>query len=109
MENVTLNAILSAPDGSVYVADTTSISRIFDSRLSYHKGAYVLHMLRWLMGDQAFFSALRNYLNDPELKYRFATFEDVKLTLKNKRDQPRFLFLINGTMAKAILCTALIS
>ncbi len=81
-KNVTLNAILSAPDGSVYVADTTSISRIFDSRLSYHKGAYVLHMLRWLMGDQAFFSALRNYLNDPELKYRFATFEDVKLTLK---------------------------
>ncbi len=77
-KNVTLNAILSAPDGSVYVADTTSISRIFDSRLSYHKGAYVLHMLRWLMGDQAFFSALRNYLNDPELKYRFATFEDVK-------------------------------
>jgi len=77
-KNVTLNKILAAPDGSVYVQDTTSVPRIFDSRLSYHKGAYVLHMLRWLIGDQAFFTALRNYLNDPALRYRFTTFQDVK-------------------------------
>jgi len=74
----TLNAVVSQPDGSVYCEDTTSISRIFDARLSYHKGAYLLHMIRWIMGDEAFFTAIRNYLNDPMLTYRFATNQDLK-------------------------------
>lgn len=82
-KNVTLEKILAAPDGSVYVEDTTSVPRIFSSRLSYHKGAYLLHMLRWLIGDDAFFNALRNYLNDPQLKYSFTSFEIVKNHFEN--------------------------
>jgi len=74
----TRNAVVSEPDGSVYCEDTTSVSRIFDPRLSYHKGAYVLHMIRWVIGDDAFFTAVRNYLNDPMLAYRFATNDDLK-------------------------------
>ena len=74
----TVNAVVSEPDGSVYCEDTTSVSRIFDARLSYHKGAYVLHMIRWVMGDEAFYTAIKNYLNDPMLAYRFATNEDLK-------------------------------
>jgi aminopeptidase N len=46
--------IISKPYGSVYVKDTTDINRIFDARLSYSKGAMVLHMLRWIIGDSAF-------------------------------------------------------
>lgn len=65
--------ITSAANGSVYVADTTSISRIFSSRLSYSKGAYLLHMLRWEMGDENFFQGMRNYLNDPKTAYGFAS------------------------------------
>ena len=54
---------MSAPGGSVYVDDTTSVNRIFNGRLSYNKGAYVLHMLRWVVGDSAFYQGVRNYLN----------------------------------------------
>ncbi|MBE0637817.1 MAG: T9SS type A sorting domain-containing protein [Bacteroidales bacterium] len=82
-KDVTLGKILAAPDGSVYVQDTTSVPRIFSSRLTYHKGAYLLHMLRWMIGDEAFFTAIRNYVNDPQLVYRFTTFEDVKNHFEN--------------------------
>lgn len=64
-------------DGSVYVYDTTSINRIFNGRLTYDKAAYVLHMLRWVLGDETFYTALRNYLNDPELAYGYAHTEDL--------------------------------
>lgn len=55
--------VVSEPCGSVWVADTLSDGRIFDSRLSYEKGAYLLHMLRyWVENDSVFFAALRAYL-----------------------------------------------
>ncbi len=69
----TLKNILKQPDGSVYVADTALVYRVFDSRLSYNKGAYLLHMLRWITGDTAFFSAMRSYSADPAVKFGFAT------------------------------------
>ena len=53
-------SITSVPDGSVYVEDTTNINRIFNSRLSYYKGAYLLHMLRWELGDDHFFKAINS-------------------------------------------------
>lgn len=53
--------------GSVFVSDTSDIYRIFNGRLSYAKGAMVLHMLRIRIGDEAFFSALRNYLSASQL------------------------------------------
>ena len=45
---------------SVYVRDSTDISELF-SQTVYHKGAWVLHMLRYVMGDTAFFQSLRDY------------------------------------------------
>ncbi len=72
----TLNNILWQSNGSVFVSDTSSVSRIFDSRLSYAKGGYLLHMLRWVLGDEVFFRAVRNYFEDPEVKYGFATQAD---------------------------------
>ncbi|WP_324670780.1 M1 family aminopeptidase [Hymenobacter sp. GOD-10R] len=48
--------------GSVRVTDTTSTNRIFNSALSYKKGAAVVHMLRYLLNDDTkFFRALRTY------------------------------------------------
>jgi aminopeptidase N len=44
----------------LYVDDTTSVNQIFDWR-EYRKGAWVLHMLRYQIGDSAFFQTLRNY------------------------------------------------
>ena len=77
-KNNTRNAIVSQPGGSVYVEDTTSVERIFDARLSYHKAAFLLHQIRWVIGDEAFYTSVKNYLNDPMLAYRFATTQDIK-------------------------------
>lgn len=59
-----INSITSQPDGSVYVTDTTDLSVIFNGRLTYNKGFYLAHMLRWVVGDTAFFEACRNYLQE---------------------------------------------
>lgn len=74
--------IASAPDGSVLCDDTTSVSRIFSGRLTYDKGAYLLHMLRWKLGDSAFFTALRNYQSAPGLSYGYAKTSDLKAQLE---------------------------
>jgi len=74
-KNNQISSVTSSPGGSVYVADTTDISRIFNSRLSYVKGGSLLHMLRWEMGDQKFFQGMKNYLNDPTIANGFATQE----------------------------------
>lgn len=88
-----ISYITSEADGSVFVDDTSSVSRIFDSRLSYSKGALLLHMLRWICGDQAFFTACRNYLNDPELRYGFAGTSHLKAHLEatSGKDLTEFL------------------
>lgn len=65
------NYAISSPGGSVWCNDTTNLWRIFDGRLSYTKGAMVLHQLRWVIGDSAFFAGTRNYLTDPLLAYNF--------------------------------------
>jgi hypothetical protein len=67
-----INNITSQPGGSVYVSDTTNINRIFDNRLTYNKGAMVIHMLRWICGNEAFFRGMQNYLNDPTIAYGYA-------------------------------------
>ena len=76
------NSITSLPDGSVFVGDTTNVGRIFSSRLSYNKGAYLLHMLRWVLGDTLFFRGVRQYVNDPKLAYGFAKTNDLKRNLE---------------------------
>lgn len=77
-KELTVNNIVALPGGSVYVEDTVNINRIFDSRLSYRKGAFVLHSLRWVIGDSAFFTACKNYLNDPLAEYGFASTDMLK-------------------------------
>lgn len=74
-----LKNITSKPDGSVKCNDTTNIQRLFSSRLTYNKGAMILHQLRWVIGDSAFFEGVRNYLNDSLLAYGFATTENLRL------------------------------
>ena len=72
-----IDNITELPDGSVFVYDTTYVERIFDGRLSYAKGGMLLHMLRWEIGDSLFFAGIKNYLNDDNLKYRFASSYDL--------------------------------
>ena len=88
----TINDITIFPGGSVYCDDTTNVSRIFSSRLSYSKGAYVLHMLRWQVGDSAFFAGIQNYLQDASLSYGYAKTSDLKqhLEASGKQDLTEF-------------------
>ena len=72
-----IDHVTSSTGGSVYVTDTTTVGSIFSSRLSYSKGAMVLHMLRWKMGDDDFYQAIKNYLKDENLKYSYAKTEDL--------------------------------
>jgi aminopeptidase N len=78
-KRLTHNIIISAPDGSVFCTDTTTSDRIFNARLSYRKASYLLHMLRFRMGDANFFTAIKNYLNDPLVAFKFALTENLKL------------------------------
>lgn len=79
-----INNITSLTNGNVYLteAQATNVNRIFSSRLSYNKGAMVLEMLRFKMGDIPFFQALRNYLADTNLAYKYAVTADLKAHLE---------------------------
>jgi aminopeptidase N len=79
-----INFITSSTDGAVYLTDeeASNVNRIFNSRLSYSKGAMVLNMLRFKFGDAIFFQALKNYLNDPALAYNYAKTPDLQAHLE---------------------------
>lgn len=76
--------ITSLPNGAVYVPEdeVDNESRIFSGRLSYRKGAMVLNMLRFKLGDDIFFQGLNNYLNDPKLSYGYAITPDLQTHLE---------------------------
>lgn len=57
--------VKAEPGGSVYVpaGDLNDIGRIFDERLTYRKGALLLHMIRFeLQDDELFFNVLKTYV-----------------------------------------------
>lgn len=69
-----INTITSIPNGAVYLTDAeaTNVDRIFNSLMTYNKGGMVLEMLRFKLGDTAFFQGIKNYLADPNLAYKYA-------------------------------------
>jgi aminopeptidase N len=79
-----INSITSISNGAVYLndAEATDVNRIFSGRLSYNKGAMVLNMLRFKMGDTSFFLGLKNYLADTNLAYKYAMTKDLQSHLE---------------------------
>ncbi len=63
--------------GTVYLTDDSDPFNIFVP-IIYKKGAYVLHMLRGVMGDEDFFEALYDYAHTAEFQYQNANTEDFK-------------------------------
>ncbi len=61
---------VSDPSGPIYDPDD-----LFSSNTVYNKGAWVLHMLRGVMGDDAFFDGMYAYANDPDFMYGTATYQ----------------------------------
>ncbi|MEC4050803.1 M1 family aminopeptidase [Flavobacterium sp. SUN046] len=72
--------VTSNPNGAVYLSDAevNDVNRIFDGRLTYNKGAMVLEMLRFKLGDALFFQGIKNYLADVNLAYKYAVTSDFK-------------------------------
>ncbi|MES2629697.1 MAG: M1 family aminopeptidase [Bacteroidota bacterium] len=77
-KELSMNLVRKQPGGTVFVPSGANVSRIFDSRLTYYKGALVLHMLRWTVGNDVFFRTLRTYLNKPNLQYGFALTDQLR-------------------------------
>ncbi|HTY58074.1 MAG TPA: M1 family metallopeptidase, partial [Bacteroidota bacterium] len=61
--------------GTLYVQDTTTVAALFNFNRVYAKGAWVLHMLRHVLGDSLFFRSMRAYAADARFRYRSATTE----------------------------------
>ena len=77
------NDIMSKPDGSVYLSfeEAANENRIFDERLSYEKGAAIIHQIRFeLNSDILFFKVLKNFL--ALYKNKTATGADFKQVLE---------------------------
>ncbi|MCK6455658.1 MAG: hypothetical protein L6Q92_03900 [Phycisphaerae bacterium] len=64
----------STYNDSVYCYNTADMNRIFSSNFSYRKAAWVLHMLRHVVGNVTFFNILNDYRNLHE--YSAATTDD---------------------------------
>jgi Peptidase family M1 domain len=83
-------------------------SRVFRA-LVYNKGAAVLHMLRRLVGDEAFFNGLRRFYG--EFRYRKAGTEDLRLAMEaaSGRDLTRFFerWVLDSAMPRVRLLTAI--
>lgn len=73
--------VLNIPGGSVYIPpeEITSWGRVFSNRLSYRKGAAILHTLRYILNDDSlFFQSYRNFQDI--YQDSIATGEDFKQT-----------------------------
>ncbi len=68
----------SGQDFTVFKTDTSVVAHVFESKSTYHKASFVLHQLRYQLGDSAMFAGLYNYITDPLLAHGFANTETVK-------------------------------
>ena len=62
-------------DEPIVKGDNLTSSEAYSGDI-YFKGAWVLHTLRWLVGDDVFFEALRQFANHPANPYRLVSTED---------------------------------
>jgi len=65
------------PSGPIYDPDP-----LFGGNTVYNKGSWVLHMLRGVMGDEAFFEGMSAYANDPEYMYGTITTREFQAVME---------------------------
>ncbi|MCK6610639.1 MAG: T9SS type A sorting domain-containing protein [Bacteroidia bacterium] len=59
-----MQAYGSSGEESIFITDTSSVPRLFSSSLTYNKAGAVVHMLRYIVGDSAFFAGCKSYLKE---------------------------------------------
>lgn len=76
---------ISVPSWAVVTPDANVL---FNYAITYMKGSCVLHMLRYTLGDDVFFPALKAYATDLDnFKYRSATIEGFKNKMETESGQ----------------------
>jgi aminopeptidase N len=77
------NTVMSQPDGSIWFEDTTNVSRMFSSRLTYNKAGAFVHILRYeLNNDSLFFAILKLY--QKQFAFGTANTSDFKTLLEQQ-------------------------
>ena len=59
-----------------WATTTPDLNTLFNYAITYAKGACVLHMLRYTLGDALFFASMQAYANDTNLRFHSATIAD---------------------------------
>jgi aminopeptidase N len=59
-----------------WAVNTPPMGVLFNTQITYEKGACVLHMLRHILGDGPFFATLQAYCADTNLKFKSAVTSD---------------------------------
>lgn len=79
-----ITRVTSAADGNLYLKDyqVNDAARIFNGRITYDKGCMVVHMLRYVLGDEVFYQTMRDFLNQPEFAYDYAETAQLKMHLE---------------------------
>ena len=72
-----MNSMAYTGGGTIYVYDTTNVWNIFHGGRSYDKGAWVVHMLRGVLGHEAFYQGVEAYYNS-EFQHGAADTEDFR-------------------------------
>jgi aminopeptidase N len=62
---------------SSWANHTPSFDTLFNTYITYEKGACMVHQLRYVLGDSLFFKVLKAYVLDTALRYKFATIGDL--------------------------------
>lgn len=68
--------------GTLYLQNAADTFNTFQS-IYYQKGAYTLHMLRGVLGDELFFDALMDYSTNPTFMYKNASTADLQQSFEN--------------------------
>jgi hypothetical protein len=59
-----------------WAVTTPSISTMFNTEITYYKGACVLHMLRYVLGDSLFFASIKGYATDSNFRLQNSVTDD---------------------------------
>lgn len=62
---------------SSWAERTPSFDTLFNTYITYEKGACMVHQLRYVLGDSLFFNVLKAYVNNSNLRYKSATIGDL--------------------------------
>jgi hypothetical protein len=78
-----MNFLTYLGGGTLYLQDVSDPFNVFIS-IIYNKGAWVLHMLRGVLGDSLFFDIMKSYATDPRFMYKNAGTEDFQSVCEEK-------------------------